>query len=427
MIGSLLHFGKVAAVLSLMACGACSAPTRGHRASPSVHLAEPNHVGSVEATVQNAGATRCQLSVPMEIGAIVQYGRFAIGFGVRGGLVAWSTSEGIRVRALSLAGAPIGREMNIGLPADAMAVEVAPLGRGFVVIAKRIEYRQATCEGRCVDATCSGWPRDVPQPHVCEYWCPKPCTIPSKHEFVIQYVNIAGQTIGAPIIAETGFIDVEAMLLGDGRSLGFMTRHEIFWIRTNERSSIALTRHDLPQVQYALPVRGTGSPTLLALEEDGAARVIDERGVHAVKGSLIDPRSGRIVDARLQARWDSSGRIHVARQAWLESLDAIHYAVIEGHEVRQVGDVERRGFREPFAEYVEPHYEDGRFRRSSWLQRIIGDDIDLRSRDPRVDAMHARFVWTGRTFLFAYPTLDGAEHTLRAMIADCSAATPSAR
>jgi hypothetical protein len=425
---NLVHLtGIVAAALVLLAVAGCSSPVRGNAAVASIERAGPPHVAPAEATARNAGAEHCDLHAPVDIAVIEQSDDFAIGFGERGGLIAWSTSEGTRVRPLSTTGAATGAGIVIDWPRTAKPVEVVPFARGFLVVGKRVEYRMSACESQCTDATCAGWPAGTPQPHVCSYPCLKPCQVPNSQQFVMQYVDLTGKSFAEPTMSASNFVDLEAVIQGDGRSIGLVTGDEMLWIRTNDRDAIVLNSRSLPRIRYALPVRGKGSPTLLGLDEDGSAQMIDEYGVHAVKGSLIDGRSGRIIDARLQARWDSNGRLHVARQAWMISLDSIHYAVIDNFEVRSVLELGERGFREPFAEYVEPHLEDGRFRRSSWLQRVVGDDIDLRRKDPKANANHARFAWTGKSFLFAYPAFRSLGETLRTMIADCSGITHNAR
>jgi len=225
--------------------------------------------------------------------------------------------------------------------------------------------------------------------------------------------------MGGQSVWRTGAVDIEAVLFGDGRSLGILTGNEIFWVHTDASSGLVTTRRELSRMQYALPVRGKGAPSLLALTENGTVRWIGERGEQQIQGSLADPRSGRFVDARLQARWDANGRLHIAKQAWLESLDSIQYSVIDGGALHSVGEIQRGGFREPFAEYVEMHFVSRHFQRSSWIQSSIGREIDLRDIDPDADVDHAKFAWTGKVFLFAYPTLVPNPSKLRVITAQC--------
>jgi hypothetical protein len=399
--------------------GACSAPRQVPVLAGKSEASEAPNVTPEEATTTNAGASRCSSSASVELASTTPDAAFAVGFGEKGGFVAWSAPSGIRGRALDAAGRRLGREMELALPIGAKPIEIAPLGRGFVVVAQRVETKNSLCEGRCLDATCSGWPAGTPAPHICKSSCPKPCVVPVHHEFFMLSVDLSGKTIGDQTSWVTGLVNIEAILHGDGRSLGILTGSELVWVQTDVRLGAVVKREPLPSMAYALPVRGRGKPSLLAVAEDGSVRLVDTEGDHALQGTIGDARSGRILDARLQARWDSNDRLHIAKQAWMLALDAIQYSYVENGVVLTHDAIERGVFRAPFAEYVEPYLEGDRFRRRSWLQRSIGEDIDLRAGDPEADVRRAQFVWTGKTFLFVYP-LASTPQNLRAIVVDCS-------
>lgn len=401
--------------LLVAACNA-SGPTPARVANVATPFA-PHRIPE-EATTAHAAAERCTSSAPVDIASTSSTTAFALGFGEKGGLVVWSSPSGIHARALDAASHVLPNEIHLSLPIDAKPIEIAPLGRGFVVIAQRVETQNSMCEGRCTDATCSGWPAGSSQPHVCTYTCPKPCVIPLRHEFFLRHVDLLGKPIGGQKSWQTGLVGVEALLHGEGRSLGIMTANEIVWVQTDDVLGLKMKREPLPAMVYALPIRGGGKPSLLAVADDGSARLVDAEGEHLLQGTIGDARSGRILDARLQARWDSNDRLHVAKQAWMNSLDSIQYSYVDQGIVHTQDDIQRGGFRAPFAEYVEPHLEDGTFRRRSWLQRSIGEDIDLRARDPEADVRRAQFVWTGKTFLFVYPRVT-VPQTLWGIVVDC--------
>lgn len=402
--------------LVVAACTASNAPSP-QVAVVSVPIA-PHEIPD-EATTAHAAATHCSAAAPVDISSISTAPAFALGFGEKGGLVAWSTPAGLRGRALDGAGRLLASEVNLSLPVDAKPIEIAPLGQGFVVVAQRVETQNSFCEGRCIDATCSGWPAGSPQPHVCMRSCPKPCVIPRHHEFFLGYVDLLGKTIGGQKSWQAGLVGVEAMLHGDGRSLGIMTGNEIVWVQTDDVVGLSMKRVPLPSMMYALPIRGRRKPSLLAVAEDGSVRLVDAEGEHPLEGTIGNAQSGRILDARLQARWDTNDRLHIAKQAWMSSLDSIQYSYVDKGIVLTPEGIQRGEFRAPFAEYVEPHFENGRFRRRSWLQRSIGEDIDLRAYDPAADAGRASFVWTGKTFLFVYPSI-ATPQNLRGIVIECS-------
>lgn len=385
-------------------------------AKPEAPLAP--HLTPEEATTANAAAKQCSSSSPVDVASIAAVDAFAVGFGERGGLVAWSSSSGIQGRVLDAGGHFLLSAMNLSLPNDAKPIEIAPLGQGFVVIAQRVETQNSLCEGRCIDATCSGWPAGSPQPHICSSSCPKPCVIPLRHEFFLRYVDLGGKNIGGQKSWTSGLVGVEAVLHGDGRSLGILTGNEIVWVQTDDVLGLVMKREKLPLMTYALPIRGRGKPSLLAVAEDGSVRLVDAAGEHPLQGSIGDGRSGRILDARLQARWDTNDQLHIAKQAWMTSLDSIQYSFVDQGIVHTRDESERGVFRAPFAEYVEPHFEAGRFRRRSWLQRSIGEDIDLQAVDPAADVRRAQFVWTGKTFLFVYPLVTTPQN-LRGIVFQC--------
>ncbi len=410
-----------ALVLSLVGCPAPVVNTAPPK-KPEPAKVVITHVAPAEATAANAAASRCSLQSE-QVGALAKDGSFAIGFGQQGGLVAWSGPEGVRAKPLTSAGKTGGPGVSIAFPRGSDPAEIAPLGQGFVILAKRTEYVDGMCPGKCTDATCAGWPAGKPQPHVCKSKCEQPCKRPSAINYFVQYTDLEGHNATAGMPFRTGPEGIVAAIAGDGKSMAFITGKDIIWIRTRPDGKIESERIEMPAAKFVLPVRGNGPPTLLLAEENGSLEVVEERKTREVTGSLVDKKSGRLVDARLQSRWGADNHIHVARQAWMVSLDSIQYAHIENYELRYAGEPQGKGFREPFAEYVEPHLVDGRFRRSSWLQKAVGEDIDLQNADAAADVSNARFAWSGSVFVFVYLTRPAHREAVRAVgivAADCA-------
>lgn len=411
-------------LVTSVAVGCSKPPVASLSDAPRYNAPSEHFLPLEEAAVANAGAQRCTYSPPIDIDGLDHDARFAVGFGERGGLVAWSATNGTHVRPWSMDGRFTGSTIVHTQVPLAKPIEIAPIGRGFVAILKRVETQDSVCGGRCIDATCAGWPAGTPQPQVCAYTCSKPCRIPSAHEFVLLYLDMSGQIIGTPKVWRTGLFEVESILAGDGRSVGILTGETVIWVRVDEHDSLTMRRQPLPGAKYLLPIRGRGAPSLLGLSEEGEVLLVDEKGEHLVRGNLVDPRAGRFVDARLQARRDSTGRIHVAQQAWTISLDAMQYSMIDENEIRPVGEISSGVFRAPFQEYVEPHYEGRGIRRRSWTQRVIGDDIDLAAVDPNADVEHARSGWTGKAFVFAYFTKNRTPSRLKMIHVRCDNRLP---
>lgn len=400
--------------LSAAACAQSPAPSP---ALPVAAAIEPPHEPAPEAAIANAGAERCRLGAPVDIGAATKKGTYALGFGAKGGLAVWVSPRSVLARPLSATASPAGDDMALPLPADAQPEEVVPAGRGFVVIARSPLRKRDTCAGRCPDPTCSRWPAGVPQPHVCTVPCTVPCDILVGIETVLLHTDRAGRAIGEPAALPTTGGPIEAVIQGEPRSFGFVTGRGLFMVRVRPDDGLEIARTELPKADFVLPVRGAGPASVLLLNKDGSAQIVDAGGAHPVTGNLHDSHSGQIVDARFQARWGPDGKIHVARQAWLIAKDAIRYATLVGGELRFDGPAER-GFRAPFAEYVEPWHRAGLWERGSWLQRNIGEDIDLRAVDPEASAGAA--FWTGVAFAFTYRVERSDGWLLRAIKADCS-------
>ncbi|WP_437678975.1 hypothetical protein [Sorangium sp. So ce131] len=446
-----------AAVLASLAAARCvPAPTLAPAPAPAAASDPPPaapHRPAPEATTANAGAARCQLRGPSDLGALAPGGVFAVGFGDRGGLAVWAGPGGARARPLTAFTEPAGAEVALALPKDAAPREVVPVAGGFVVLAQRLVVRPLACASRCVDATCSSWPAGTPQPHVCYRPCLRPCPRLEPVGLVAQRTDSAGCALGAWVPLQGGPFDIEAVIPGTDRAFALVTGKDFISIhlpatrapaarswaaRAPASGALEVTRSELPAADYALPVRGSGPPTLLLLDEGGALRVVGPGGVRSVQGNFTDALSGRLLDARLQARWGPDGRIHVARQVWLSSMDTLQYAVLDAIDapgvagaggaldhlaLRPDGAAERGALRPPFAEYIEPHGERGRFRRRTWLQRTVGEDIDLREADPDASDARARIAWSGEAFAITYAVPRGGVAALRAVAADCSGAS----
>jgi hypothetical protein len=105
----------------------------------AIHKAVP------AASMTNAGAAKCSLQNVQQIGPLAKDGGIAVGFGQEGGLAAWTSPDGPRVKRLSALGLAQGASVPIQFPKGATPAAIIPVSRGFVIIAKRIEKTAAPC------------------------------------------------------------------------------------------------------------------------------------------------------------------------------------------------------------------------------------------------------------------------------------------
>ena len=146
---TLLAFATVPCLV--VACSGPAAQNADPKVSPQAVAA---HVTMADVTTANAGAARCSLQ-EAKVGALAKDGGVAVGFGERGGLVAWTSPHGMRVKPLTPAGVPNGSAVPISFPKGSVPIAVAAIGRGFAVIGKRIEPASEPCAGACGDKPCS--------------------------------------------------------------------------------------------------------------------------------------------------------------------------------------------------------------------------------------------------------------------------------
>jgi hypothetical protein len=381
------------------------------KVTPSVDV----HASVPVATISNAGAAKCTLQNVQQIGALSKNGGFALGFGQNGGLVAWSSPEGIRVKPLSTVGVVSGSGITIPFPKGVQPVVVAPVARGFAVIAKRIDTNVEPCpEAKPGEAA------------------PPPCEKTAGHEYFMQLTDLDGRNSSAGRPFQTGLVDIDTMLPGDGRAFGLMTKNEVVWVQRRPDARLDAERIEFPSVEHVIPVFGQGPPAILLVDKAGAMQLLDERGVHEIEGSFVggQPKAAPAPagkpgaappakpsatapakppvaapakpasDVQFHSHWGPKGRIEVSRRVG----DKTQYASIEKLVLRILTDSENPEIRESFANMVETHLENGKLRRTGVDKRPIGEDIDVRQADPAADTSRTRPVWTGNAFVFAHPS-----------------------
>jgi hypothetical protein len=393
---------RPATLLLAALLAACAAPPPVQAPAP---LPVPNRPPP-EATTANAGAPRCALRGPVELGAMAPGGGFALGFGVAGGLAAWSSARGVEVRPLASDGQPRGEAVLLSESALIAPAWVVPVPGGFAVVSLRDlrERWQRSCHVACPD------PVDR---EACWEVCRGKTRVEAyAHDLLVQRVDLTGRATSATAERRIGPIAIEAVIEGERGDFGLLTGKELLTVRAG---GVEIDATELPKAAFALPVRGEGPPSVLLLHEDGRVRHVSAGGAAAIEGSVLDEGSGQIVDARMQARWAADGKIHLARQAWLRSRASIRYAVIDAAALRFEGPPEE-AFRAPFAEYLEPRVEGSALRRGTWLQETVGEPIDPRALDAEAEVGRAKVAWSGSSFVLGYPARSGA---LRAIAATC--------
>ena len=405
------------------------------------------HKAVAEPTQANAGAAKCTIQNGQHIGALAKDGGFAIGFGEQGGLAAWSSPEGMRVKTLSLAGTSEGSSTAISFPKGAQPVEIAPVARGYAIIAKRIESTVGPCEATCGDKPCPpGKPEAAPA---------QTCEKPTGHQFFVQLTDIDGKNPSAGRPFNTGLVDIETILLGDGRAFGVLTKNEVVWIQKRPDDRLDAERVEFPAGQLIVPVHGFGPPAVVVVDKDGSMQLLDERGIHEIQGKFAGP-PGKAAPAPAPApapkagtnpggkpaapapaapavkpgpemifrvQWGPKGRLEVARRIG----EVAQYATIEKLELHMLNDSESQEIRESFAKALDVRMESGKLRRTTWDKKPLGDDINVHDADPTGTIARVRTVWTGSVFVFAQPSIPTQHPDATAvgiLVANCTSAKP---
>jgi hypothetical protein len=410
----------------LAGCPGPSVPAVGQKVGQKVETtkATPSvvHVSAPDMTIANVGAEKCTVQTVQQIGALAKGGGFAVGFGQHSGLIAWSSPEGLRLKPLSSAGVASGSAIATPVPKGTKPVEIIAIGRGFAVIAKRIEMTAGPCESACGDKPC---PEVKP-----EEAAPQACEKPTGHEFFVLLTDVDGKnpTAGRPF--HTGLVEIETILPGDGRAIGVMTKNEVVWIQKRPDGRLDSERVELPRVEHVIPVRGVGPPAVLLLNNDGSMQLLDERGTHDIEGKFIGMRgkagptapvkpgakpnakaavkpppappavANPAVEMSFRSFWGAKGRIEIGRRIG----DATQYASVEKLVLRNLNDSETSGIRELFTNSVELQIDNGHGRRIGWDKRPIGSDIDVHAADPAADLSRMRYAYSGSVFVFAHPS-----------------------
>ncbi|MBK9267042.1 MAG: hypothetical protein IPM54_45605 [Polyangiaceae bacterium] len=327
---------------------ACSGPAPVKNVDPKVSPpAVEAHMSAADATMASAGAARCSLQ-DAQVGALAKDGGVAVGFGQRGGLVAWTSPQGMRVKPLTSAGAPDGSAVPISFPKGAVPVAVAAIGRGFAVIAKRVEMETGPCEEekpgetkptdakptetKPADAKPGSVKPGDPKPAGAKPGnvkpgdtkpadskpadakpgevkpgdvkpgaakpaesqpanAPAPTCKPPGHEFFVQFTDLDGghATAGRPF--HTGLVDIETIIAGDGHAIGLITKNDVVWVRKRGDGRLDTHRIDLPRAAHVIPVRGFGPPAILLVDNDLSLQLLDERGVQDIQGKFAGAAS----------------------------------------------------------------------------------------------------------------------------------------
>lgn len=386
--------------------------------------ASGTNVSAPDTTTANVGAEKCTVQNVQQIGALAKGGGIAVGFGRQSGLVAWSSPEGLRLKPLSMAGVVSGSGITTPVPKGTKPVEIVAIGRGFAVIAKRIETTPGPCE-------------TTPEVKPSEA-APETCEKPTGHEFFVLLTDVDGRNAVAGRPFHTGLVDIETILPGDGRAFGVMTKNEVIWIQKRPDGRLDSERVELPQVASIIPVSGLGPPALLLVNKDGSMQLLDERGTHDIEGKFggmqskaappapapapkksaaapvgktpaappaAPPPAPPAVskpagDMGFRCHWGAKGRLEVGRRVG----DNTQYAIIEKLELRMLNDADSQEIRASFTNSVDVQIDKGHLRRIGWDKRPIGSDFDVHEADAAADASRMRHAWSGSAFVFAHPS-----------------------
>jgi hypothetical protein len=237
----------------------------------------------------------------------------------------------------------------------------------------------------------------------------KPCKTPEENELRALFVPIEPRLVAPATVMRVGLADVLVVSASLGQAFLFLTSDsKLFTARLEASGGVGLSWSPLPSAgPYLLPVRGSGPPAFLFADRDGKTVLTSTDGVFQVRGEAMPGGGVHFVDARLQARWAEDGKLHVAWSAWTSDPPGIRYAFIDpAHELRFEGAVqpESAGIRAPFEDYVvaSPIRRSTVVHRQSWTRTPVGNDFDLTSLDPDIDAGSILQAWTGTHFVFAY-------------------------
>ncbi len=364
------------------------------------------------AAATNTNADRCTLQNAQQIGALAKEGTFALGFGTHGGLAVWSSPEGNRAKPLTPTGASSGSAVSISFPKGVHPVEVVPVARGFAILAKKIEVMSGPCAGSCGDKPCPEAKAGEAAPT---------CDTPTGYEYYVQLTDIDGKNPSAGRPFHTGVVDIEKILPGDGRAFGVLTKKQIVWVQKRPDGRLDSEAIELPESYAVIPVLGVGRPAILLLDKDGSLQLFDERGIHDIEGEFATTPGktapttktappgpakpsataaaapGKMI---VRGQWGAKDRIEVARKTG----ETTQYAVIEKLALRMANETESQEIGKSFGAIVDAQWENGKLRRTTWDKRPVGNDIDVAEADPMAHAARARFVWSGSTFVMAYPT-----------------------
>ena len=438
-----MKFHRPIAIASLpWLFAACSGTPEKHVETPktasstSSTSAADVHVPAGDTTTANAGAAKCTLQNVQQIGALAKDSGIALGFGQQGGLVAWTSPDGPRVKPLTTTGIAKGSAIPIQFPKGTQPIAVASVARGFAVIAKRIETMAGPCE-----ATSGEKPGPEVKPSEA---APPTCEKPTGNEFFVQLTDVDGQNASAGRPFHTGLVELETFLPGDGRAFGILTKNEVIWVQKRPDAKLDAERVELPNVEQVVPVMGAGPPAVLLIDKDGSMLLLDERGTHEIDGSFLGktppkpaatappkpaaappkpapaaappkpapaatppkpapagpPPAKPVSNVHFYSHWGPKGRIEISRRVG----DTTQYGVIEKLVLRILKDTEDPEIRNSFANSVEVRLENGKLRRMGWNKQPVGGDIDVHEVDAAADASHLHFAWSGSAFVFAHPS-----------------------
>lgn len=387
------------------------------------------HKAALEATAATAGAAKCAFQNVQQIGALAKDGQIAIGFGDQGGLAAWTSPDGPRVKPLSSAGVAQGSAAPIQFPKGTQPAAVVAVGRGFAVIAKRIETAALPCEASCGDKPCpvpapAAKPDAKPDEKPAE-GAPQTCEKQVGYEYFTQLTGLDGKNPSAGRPFHTGLVDIETILPGDGRAAGLLTKSELVWLQKRPDGRLDSERIELPNDEMVIPILGAGPPSVLLINNSGSMRLLDERGFHEIEGKFIGmagkpaaappakpaaagkpapaapppkPAPKPAQEMTIRSHWGAHGRIEVVRRLG----DSTQFAVVEKLVVRMLPDAESQEIRESFAKALDLRLENGRLRRTGWDKQPVGGDIDAHEADPAADVTQMHIAWTGNAFVFAH-------------------------
>jgi hypothetical protein len=401
--------------LALLLLEACSSAPRQAVVSKQLGAA-PGHRAPPPATIARADAEACQLSAPIELGAISgQRGRHATGFGERGGLVAWSWDSRIWVKPLSPQGAPLGFARELASTEGSAPFFVVPAETGFAVVGRKLEMPGPGCGrgryGPCPDG--SG-----PIAHVCRLDADVPCAVTAL-DVSVQLVDLTGVALGPPTFHTLPRGDrIISLSATHGASLALVTDHHRL-VSAALTPSVRFASRKLETFRYLVPVGGQGPPSFLLLDPDGVLLLADEHATHVVRAPELSRDARQWPEPKLLANFGADAAIYVGWQTPRSEGRILHFGVIRRGQWQPLPDITVVGESLPFDDYVELRYLfDGAIRRSSWQDDQLGRDIELPA-----GANYVRHTWTGRAFSFVYEMASERERSLWTSTASCSRST----